>query len=196
MRGSTRFGVRHTGHYLLILGYFPIYFLICKVGVIIMPTAQMLVRQMKQNNALKAQSMVSGKAAGRSQGIPPSPTHRSSHALRHPEPKEPLPDTAWGSSSRPTQLTLILQPGFCKRWPCFPVKCSLSWGYFPGVGSAKLRVQNGGVRQGQPPDLGTSHQGSPHWAWRQGQRQGYGFALHVSSTWQSSVTFHCKSSSK
>lgn len=54
-----------------------------------MPTAQMLVRQMKQNNALKAQSMVSGKAAGRSQGIPPSP-HTDPHMLSDTlNPKNP-----------------------------------------------------------------------------------------------------------
>lgn len=34
------------------------------------------------------------------------------------------------------------------------------------------------------------------WASGQGWRQGQGLALHVSSTWQSSVTFHCKNSSK
>lgn len=87
--------------------------------------------------------MVSGKAASRSQGIPTSPTHGLSLAVRPPDPKESLRDTAWKSSSRPIQLTLILQSGFCERWLCFPVKCILGWGYFPGVGSAKLRVQNG-----------------------------------------------------
>lgn len=39
-------------HYLSILTYFTICFLIHEVGII-MPVSQMLVRQIKQNNALK-----------------------------------------------------------------------------------------------------------------------------------------------